>query len=145
MMRRRSAIAVPSMPIRPGRTTGGVSITINGDGQAEHGDMIRMSEWTRDSLSDSSSRTVSTSRCLERGEWPELAMNVLRRYTTSRCGEVGERRAWLEACRDRLFSLDAGGYKHLVAPESLGRRTDRSQGRTAKPIPAPPRAGATSG
>jgi hypothetical protein len=53
---------------------------------------------------------------LEKGEQPELALRVLRRYTTETFAEAGPWRAWLDRNRGRLFFTDVGGYKFVVGP-----------------------------
>ncbi len=60
---------------------------------------------------------------LERADRPELALRILRRYTTEDLSEARPWRSWLEANRRRLFFTDSGGYKFLVAPEPLGEKT----------------------
>jgi hypothetical protein len=56
---------------------------------------------------------------LERKDRPELAVRILQRYTTKNFVDPGRWRSWLEANRRRLYFTDIGGYKFLVAPESL--------------------------
>jgi hypothetical protein len=67
---------------------------------------------------------------LERGDRSELARRLLERYTTERFTDAARWRRWLEANRRRLFFTDTGGFKFLVAPESLigpsGRLADDS-------------------
>jgi hypothetical protein len=53
---------------------------------------------------------------LEKGEQPELALRVLKRYTAETFTEARAWRAWLDKNRDRLFFTDVGGYKFLVGP-----------------------------
>jgi len=53
---------------------------------------------------------------LEKGERPELALRVLKRYTNETFGEAGPWRTWLDKNRERLFFTDVGGYKFLVKP-----------------------------
>jgi hypothetical protein len=60
---------------------------------------------------------------LERGRSPELAMRLLLRYTTERFTGPKEWRKWVDEGRARRFFSDVGGYKFLVAPESLRRMT----------------------
>ena len=54
---------------------------------------------------------------LERNDRPELALRILRRYTTEDFSEAARWRSWLETNRRRLFFTDIGGFKFLVAPE----------------------------
>jgi hypothetical protein len=56
---------------------------------------------------------------LERGDRPDLARRLLERYTTERFADATAWRKWLETNRRRLFFTDTGGFKFLVAPESL--------------------------
>jgi hypothetical protein len=53
---------------------------------------------------------------LEKGEQPELALRVLRRYTAEAFAEAGQWRAWLDKNRGRLFFTDVGGYKFMPRP-----------------------------
>jgi hypothetical protein len=53
---------------------------------------------------------------LEKGEQPELALRVLKRYTTETFPEAGLWRAWLDKNRGRLFFTDLGGFKFMVGP-----------------------------
>jgi hypothetical protein len=62
---------------------------------------------------------------LERGHRPELARRVLKRYTTEAFPEASQWRSWFEANRERLFFTDVGGFKFVVAPESLAKATAR--------------------
>jgi hypothetical protein len=68
---------------------------------------------------------------LERGDRPEQALRILRRYTTEDRADAAGWRAWLEANRSRLFFTDVGGFKFLIAPDSLAR--------PPAPAPGPPR------
>jgi hypothetical protein len=56
---------------------------------------------------------------LERGEQSELALRILKRYTTEHFTDAKQWRSWLDENRARLFFTDAGGFKFLVAPKSL--------------------------
>jgi hypothetical protein len=56
---------------------------------------------------------------LERGDRAELAMRVLKRYTTENFADAKGWRSWLDTNRSRIFFTEAGGYKFLVAPPSL--------------------------
>jgi hypothetical protein len=53
---------------------------------------------------------------LERGEHTDVALRVLRRYTTESFGTAKEWRSWFKQNRGRLFFTDTGGYKFLVNP-----------------------------
>jgi hypothetical protein len=66
---------------------------------------------------------------LEQGDRPDLARRVLNRYTNEEFTDAQGWRTWLEAHRGRLFFTDVGGFKFLVAPESLVRasRSDGNQ------------------
>jgi hypothetical protein len=56
---------------------------------------------------------------LERGEQADTALRILKRYTTESFADAKQWRSWLSENRSRLFFSDAGGFKFLVAPESL--------------------------
>ncbi len=56
---------------------------------------------------------------LERGDKADIALRILKRYTTENFARAKEWRAWLSANRHRIFFTDVGGFKFLVAPESL--------------------------
>ena len=56
---------------------------------------------------------------LERSDRPELALRVLKRYTTEDFADAKAWRTWLEGARDRIFFSEAGGYKFHVAPTSM--------------------------
>ena len=66
---------------------------------------------------------------LERGDRPELARRILGRYTTESFADAKGWRGWLESHRGRLFFTDVGGYKFLVAPESLVKPDTSTAGR----------------
>ena len=53
---------------------------------------------------------------LEKGDQPDLALRLLKRYTTETFTEAGQWRAWLDKNRGRLFFTDVGGFKFLVRP-----------------------------
>ena len=69
---------------------------------------------------------------LEHGDQPDRALRVLKRYTTEDFADAKEWRMWLEAHRDRLFFTDVGGFKFMIAPESM-----RGASRTATGRPEP--------
>jgi hypothetical protein len=56
---------------------------------------------------------------LEEGDRAELALRILKRYTTEDFPGANDWRSWLEASRDRLYFTDAGGFKFMHAPEGL--------------------------
>ena len=56
---------------------------------------------------------------LERGERTDTAFRILKRYTTESFGDAQRWRSWLRENRNRIFFTDAGGFKFLVAPDSL--------------------------
>jgi len=56
---------------------------------------------------------------LERRDRPELAYRVLKRYTTEDFADSKGWRSWLVNHHDRLFFTEAGGYKFMVAPETV--------------------------
>jgi hypothetical protein len=58
---------------------------------------------------------------LKEKDRPELALRVLKRYTTEGFSDAADWQGWLEANRSRLFFTDVGGYKFLVAPVGLSR------------------------
>jgi hypothetical protein len=61
---------------------------------------------------------------LEQGDRPELASRILKRYTTEDYPDAKPWRTWLDTNRRRLFFTDVGGYKFVVAPESLDRQVE---------------------
>jgi hypothetical protein len=72
------------------------------------------------SLGLSNRKVELLERCiamLERGEKPELAMRLLKRYTREHFSDAKEWRTWLKKInRDHLFFTDTGGYKFLINP-----------------------------
>jgi len=56
---------------------------------------------------------------LEQGEQPELALKLLKRYTTETCEDAKAWRSWLDENRGQLFFTDVGGYKFLVTPKGM--------------------------
>lgn len=66
-------------------------------------------------------------RMLEKADQPDLARRILTRYTTEDFADARSWRTWLEANRDRFFFTDVGGFKFLVAPESLNRATSQPE------------------
>ncbi len=56
---------------------------------------------------------------LEHGDEPDRALRVLKRYTTAEFADAKAWRSWLLANRDRLFFTDVGGFKFMIAPESM--------------------------
>ncbi len=83
------------------------------------GELVVVDEDVRQ-LGVSNRKVELLERCvglLEKGEQPELALRVLKRYTTETFAEAGAWRAWLDKNRGRLFFTDVGGYKFLVGPE----------------------------
>ena len=87
---------------------------------------------------------------LERDDRPSLALRLLKRYTTEDFAAAEDWRSWLERNRGRLFFTEVGGYKFMVAPESLARpsvATDRKKPDARDPVSfeatlAPARVGA---
>jgi len=75
---------------------------------------------------------------LERSDRPELAYRVLKRYTTEDFDDAKGWRSWLVAHHDRLFFTEAGGYKFMVAPESVVPPT-RLARTSLSAIPSPTR------
>src|SRR5262245_8396016 len=53
---------------------------------------------------------------LEKGEEPDLALRILKRYTAETFSEARQWRTWLDKYRGRLFFTDTGGYQFIVAP-----------------------------
>jgi hypothetical protein len=53
---------------------------------------------------------------LEKQDQPDLALRVLKRYTTETFADAGGWRAWLDKARGRLFFTDTGGYKFVARP-----------------------------
>jgi hypothetical protein len=72
---------------------------------------------------------------LEAGDRPEPAARILRRYTNEDFRDAKEWRSWLETNRTRLFFTDVGGFKFLVAPETLAAAV-----RPHRAVPAQPTA-----
>jgi hypothetical protein len=73
------------------------------------------------SLGLSNRKVELLDRCvsmLERGDRPDLALRILKRYTTEGFSDAKQWRSWLAANRHRLFFTDVGGFKFLVALES---------------------------
>jgi hypothetical protein len=71
------------------------------------------------SLGLSNRKVELLDRCvsmLEKGEKAELALRVLKRYTSESFADAKDWRAWLEKNRGRLFFSDAGGFMFFVAP-----------------------------
>lgn len=70
-------------------------------------------------------------RMLEENDQEELALRILKRYTTEDFDKAAEWRAWLDQHRERLFFTDTGGYKFLVnpLPERTARKTSTAGGR----------------
>jgi Thiol:disulfide interchange protein DsbD, N-terminal len=64
---------------------------------------------------------------LERGEQADTAVRILKRYTTANFADSTQWRSWLRENRNRLFFTDVGGFKFLVAPESLIEPLRRSR------------------
>jgi hypothetical protein len=62
---------------------------------------------------------------LAQGDRSDLALRILKRYTTEDFATAEGWRTWLEAQRDRLFFTDVGGFKFMAAPKSPAR-ADRS-------------------
>jgi hypothetical protein len=62
---------------------------------------------------------------LEQGDQLDRARRVLKRYTTEDFADAKGWRKWLEAHRDRLFFTDVGGFRFMVAPDSLIRVASR--------------------
>ena len=56
---------------------------------------------------------------LKRGEDPDLALRILKRYTTEDFVTARDWESWLGANRDRLFFTEIGGFKWVVAPKSM--------------------------
>lgn len=56
---------------------------------------------------------------IERGDRPELALRLLRRYTTEDFSDARHWRSWLDSARDRLYFDEIGRFKFAVAPEGL--------------------------
>jgi hypothetical protein len=56
---------------------------------------------------------------LKRGEDPDLALRILKRYTTEDFVAARDWESWLAANRDRLFFTEVGGFKWLVAPKLM--------------------------
>jgi Thiol:disulfide interchange protein DsbD, N-terminal len=56
---------------------------------------------------------------LERGEQADIALRILKRYTTVSLADAKAWRSWLNDNRNRLFFTDVGGFKFLAAPQRL--------------------------
>jgi hypothetical protein len=70
---------------------------------------------------------------LEKRETPDLAKRILTRYTAENFADAGQWRMWLEKNQDRIFFTDVGGFKFLVAPESLAKSPGQGE-----PMPCGP-------
>jgi len=53
---------------------------------------------------------------LERGDRPELALRILKRYTTEDFADARRWRSWLDSARGRLYFDEVGLFKFAVAP-----------------------------
>ena len=64
-------------------------------------------------------------KMLEEGDRSELALRLLKRYTTEGLSAAAEWRRWLDRNRDRLFFTDRGGFKFIIDPSKNagGERT----------------------
>lgn len=60
---------------------------------------------------------------LGKGERPALALRILKRYTKERFDDAESWRIWLEKHRSRLFFTDVGGFKFLIVPPSIARKS----------------------
>ena len=58
-------------------------------------------------------------KLLERKEQSEVALRVLKRYTSESFDDATSWRKWLDGNRDRLFFDEVGGYGFRVAPKGL--------------------------
>jgi hypothetical protein len=67
---------------------------------------------------------------LEQGDRTDLALRVMKRYTTESFSSAAAWKAWLDAHRTRLYFTDIGGFKFLVAPESSVRTTTQEGGKS---------------
>jgi hypothetical protein len=56
---------------------------------------------------------------LEKPEKKDLALRILKRYTLESFVEPKQWRQWLDRNRGSLFFTDTGGYKFMLAPDSL--------------------------
>lgn len=84
------------------------------------------------SLGLSNRKLEMLERCvsmLKRGENADLALRLLRRYTTESFTEAREWESWLETNRDRLFFTEVGGFKWMVAPKGLGAAATANKSR----------------
>jgi hypothetical protein len=73
------------------------------------------------SVGPSNRRPEFLERCvsmLERNDRPEVAIRLLKRYTSEDFKTAPQWRAWFDANRPRLFFSDAGGYRFFVRPAS---------------------------
>ncbi|AGA28364.1 protein-disulfide reductase DsbD domain-containing protein [Singulisphaera acidiphila] len=77
---------------------------------------------------------------LAKGEQPDRALRILKRYTTEDYADAKDWRTWLETYRDRLYFTDVGGFKFMIAPESMrgatGTATDRPEPDSEDPVVA---------
>lgn len=64
---------------------------------------------------------------LEKHDQPELALRLLKRYTTAKFETPREWRKWLDDNRSRLFFSDVGGYKFFVAPSAMSATKNHLQ------------------
>ncbi len=56
---------------------------------------------------------------LERGDRPEVALRILKRYTSEDFAEARKWRSWLDSVRGRLYFDEVGRFKFAVAPADL--------------------------
>lgn len=78
----------------------------------------------------SNRRVELLDRCvtkLEKHDQPELALRLLKRYTTEKFETAQQWRTWLDQNRSRLFFSDVGGYKFFIAPSSVSMTKSRLQ------------------
>ncbi len=75
---------------------------------------------------------------LQHGDRPELAQQILKRYTTENFPDAKSWEDWLKANRSRLYFTDVGGFKFMVAPESLARRSGSDNETQQEPDPQNP-------
>ncbi len=75
---------------------------------------------------------------LKRGDSPDLAQRILKRYTTENFPDVKSWGDWLEAYRNRLYFTEIGGFRFMVAPESFKTRSNSNDATAQEPDSANP-------
>jgi Disulphide bond corrector protein DsbC len=70
---------------------------------------------------------------LKRGDSPDLAQRILKRYTTENFPDGKSWGDWLRAYQNRLYFTEIGGFKFKVAPELLKTRSNSDDATPQEP------------